>query len=47
MEDKGGMPSRFLSGNNEVRPVLESDTKFEDVKGVDEAKQGSSRLWNT
>ena len=39
MEDKGGMPSRFLSGNNEVRPVLESDTKFEDVKGVDEAKQ--------
>jgi len=40
MEDKGGMPSRFLSGNSgEVRPVLESDTKFEDVKGVDEAKQ--------
>ena len=38
MEDKG-VPSRFLSGNGEVRPVLESDTKFEDVKGVDEAKQ--------
>jgi len=37
MEDKG-MPSRLMSGNSEVRPVLESDTKFEDVKGVDEAK---------
>lgn len=38
MEDKSGVPGRFLSGNAEVRPVLESDTKFEDVKGVDEAK---------
>jgi len=37
MEDKG-VPGRFLT-NSEVRPILESDTKFDDVKGVDEAKQ--------
>ena len=38
MEDKG-VPSRFMSGGGEIRPVLDSNTKFEDVKGVDEAKQ--------
>jgi ATP-dependent metalloprotease len=39
MEDKG-VPSRFMSGGGDgVKPVMDSDTKFEDVKGVDEAKE--------
>ena len=38
LEDKGLGGRKGLLSNKEVRPVMESDTKFEDVKGVDEAK---------
>ncbi|RHN41130.1 putative ATPase, AAA-type, core, P-loop containing nucleoside triphosphate hydrolase [Medicago truncatula] len=36
IEDKG--ISKGLGMNEEVRPVLETNTKLSDVKGVDEAK---------
>ena len=38
LEDKGLGGRKGLLSSKEVKPVMESDTKFEDVKGVDEAK---------
>jgi len=38
LEDKGLGGRKGILSNKEIRPVMESDTKFDDVKGVDEAK---------
>jgi hypothetical protein len=37
LDDKGLMSKSFMS-NPEMKPQTDSDTKFKDVKGVDEAK---------
>jgi ATP-dependent metalloprotease len=37
-DDKGGISQRIMGGDGAVKPTPETSTKFEDVKGVDEAK---------
>jgi len=36
--DEKGLMSKSLLNNPELKPQTDSNTRFEDVKGVDEAK---------
>ncbi len=38
MDEKGGPMRGMLGGTQEPKPMIESTTRFVDVKGVDEAK---------